>query len=541
MKKFLSLMLVFVMIFALATPTLAANEGNYSFKDGVLTVSGIDEIFASNPYNENRQVKTLYVCRGVKSLANFAFEQCLNLSRVEISDTVTTLGKYAFDDASIKRIGIPKSVTILDGYMFDMHGLNSYSDSANKNMVVYCEKGSMAEEFAKNYGLKYVNATIVYGEDGKTMMVDAKERESYLAGGNWAANPDPVKMYAADGRTKLVDKTKVEANKKVGWYEGVTMYASDGRTTLVSPFKVAEYKKVGWYNGKPVKLYALDGRTKTVGANDVAAYEKAGWYNGKPVKMYAADGKTKTVGANDVAAYEKVGWYDSKPVKMYAADGRTKTVGANDVAAYKKVGWYTEPVIKMYALDGRSKYVEKSKVEANKKVGWYLEADYIIKKADQNVKQYGYNTAIKTLEKYVDIYDPAYIDDSATRGRIQNKITSLFEAWRKSINAPLAVIDWYRSENSIGTPEIHITFRNVSTKTITSFENKFTCYDAYGNVTTDFSIYNGTFTGWMDDVNIKPGDEETYYWTLYSNERTMSISWPNLLRAAFSDGTVWAR
>ena len=106
----------------------------------------------------------------------------------------------------------------------------------------------------------------------------------------------------------------------------------------------------------------------------------------------------------------------------------------------------------------------------------------------------------------------------------------------------MAILDSYITENSIGTPEANIEFINLDRRTIVSFEVEFTCYDSYGNVTTDFPIlYDGSLTGYTDRESIEYLDLPCYSWALYSNERTSSIGNIKLKKVAFSDGTIWYR
>ena len=448
----------------------------------VVTISGVTEINSSSRYQYDAQIKTVYVCRGVKSINDFAFDGCSNLSRVEISDTVTKIGSYAFDDTKISRIGIPKSVTTIDETSFDSSRFSDYSTSPNKNMVIYCEPGSAAEAYAQQYNLKYVYATMVYAADGRTMMVTDAEKAGCLS--------------------------------------------------------------VGWYAQPVSKIYALGGKTAVVPTAQVAAYQKVGWYTEPVIKMYAADGRTAIVRQSQVAASQKVGWYTEPVVKMYAADGRTALVRQSQVAANQKVGWYTVPVTKMYARDGRTAVVPTAQVGAHQKVGWYLIGDYALVKADQDVRNSGYSAAVRGLEKYLNPSDASYVNDYSARVKILGKKTALLASWYASIKCPLAVVGWSRTVNSIGIPVIHITYRNVSTKTITGFGDQFTCYDAYGNATSDYpSLYSdsATYKSKMSGDSILPGEEVVYYSTLYNHESTTSISWPYVLNITFSDGTTWSR
>ena len=301
-----------------------------------------------------------------------------------------------------------------------------------------------------------------------------------------------VTMYAQDGRTKSVDSSKVSAYKKVGWYEGVTMFAKDGRSKIVSPFKVAAEKKVGWYEG---------------------------------VKMYSSTGTEKVVSPFKVKEEKLNGW--NIEVTMFAQDGRSIVIPPAQVAAYKKVGWYE--AVPMCSIDGRLKMVSPFKVAAEKKVGWYTLADY----GKTLVSKKNGETALTALENQFTAV-PSSLWLTAYKETLN--------AYYKKIGCPIAVISWEKGTNIIGTPEIYITYRNVSPKTIASFKDLFTCYDAFGKVTTDYpTIYTGTIESTLSSASIESGEVFSTTNTLYSNKKTNSISWPKVIEVKFTDGTSWKK
>jgi len=109
------------------------------------------------------KTESLYLKRGFESIGNFSFSRCTNLKHAEIPDTVTTLDSYCFDDCVLERIGIPASVTQIENTAFDTH--KKPATSSNKNMVVYCEEGSYAQQWAIDNGLAYVEADMLYSGD----------------------------------------------------------------------------------------------------------------------------------------------------------------------------------------------------------------------------------------------------------------------------------------------------------------------------------------------------------------------------------------
>lgn len=174
------------------------------------------------------------------------------------------------------------------------------------------------------------------------------------------AAEEKVKIYAADGRSVLVDASLVEAYKVVGWhdYPVAMMYAMDGRTIVVAKSDVEAYKAVGWFLVEKVTMYAADGRTIQVMSYEVEAYKAVGWYDYPVATMYAMDGRTIAIPKSEVEAYKAVGWYDSPTITMYAADGRTMDVLMPQINAYRAVGWYTEDEF-FYSRDGFSERIPR--------------------------------------------------------------------------------------------------------------------------------------------------------------------------------------
>ena len=285
---------------------------DYQYGDGVLRVSGPEKL-TEGLYKNNKNVKTLYVGGYVTEIGQNEFLGCSSISRIEIADSVTKIRSYAFDDTKVTRIGIPKSVTFIDSPF----GYHSWKIIEN-NLVVYCEKGSKAEEFAKWNNLKYVYATMIYCGDGRTMMVDDNEKALYLASGLWFDEPITT-IYTLDGRSKVVKNSDVAAYSKVGWYDSpiITMYAADGRTKKVPSAQKEAYKKVGWYEKEAdiwVTMYAADGRTKKVLKANVAKEKAVGWFDKKSdlyTLLYSTDGRVTYALKTKVAQYTAVGWKTS--------------------------------------------------------------------------------------------------------------------------------------------------------------------------------------------------------------------------------------
>ncbi len=98
-------------------------------ENGVLTISGSTEMphvinSASVEWNDSRNlIKEVIIQDGVKSIGQYAFYSCKNLTKVTIPSSVTTIGQSAFAGATkLTSITIPSSVTSIESRAFSNTG-----------------------------------------------------------------------------------------------------------------------------------------------------------------------------------------------------------------------------------------------------------------------------------------------------------------------------------------------------------------------------------------------------------------------------------
>ncbi len=261
-------------------------------------------------------------------------------------------------------------------------------------------------------------------------------------------------------------------------------------------------------------------------------------------QVFAADGRTCMVTDEELPAYLGSGWYQYPVTIVYSSDGSSVLIAANELSFYEASGWSADKYslyTTMYALDGRQVDILNSQVADYQAVGWYLLPDYICAAIDNIIAEAGYTQAGYAIG--VELLEEAM---ATTGGEADSRYWTFFSkrntlcaAWQKAIGSPIAISGNTITHNSIGIPEVNIQFRNLTMVDVVSFEVKFTCIDAYGNATSDWSHRNGTFAGYMDSDTIPAYGTEVYTWTMYSNERTTSIRNARILRAAFADGSTW--
>lgn len=95
-------------------------------------------------------------------------------------------------------------------------------------------------------------------------------------------------------------------------------------------------------------LLSADGRTRYILQSEVEAYEKVGWYREQVVLMYAADGRTRYTLKSEVDAHKKVGWYIEPytPPKTNSSSSRSSSGGSSGVVRGSTV--YVTPSGKKY-------------------------------------------------------------------------------------------------------------------------------------------------------------------------------------------------
>ena len=258
--------------------------------------------------------------------------------------------------------------------------------------------------------------------------------------------------------------------------------------------------------------------------------------------IYYPDGRTMMVSDEEKPVYLKNGWNQKPVIYIYNENGASKVIVESDFAQYKKDGWYDSKdglVFTMYSLDGRTKEVFKGKVAAEKKAGWYMYPDYVCAVADSKYNAGHREEALTYLEGIISSSSTS----AENKKTFEAKRNTLSEKWYKSSGCPIAIITTKMSSNSIGTPEASIKLRNLTGKTIVDADVCFTCYDAYGRVTTDYPyLYNGSFTGsFSASTTLVPYEDSFLTWTLYSNTSTRSVGNIYIKRCAFSDGTTWGK
>ncbi len=197
MKKSLSVLLSLFMLISMfsiaanakvisaddaSTELLGANSGKCGSgltwnldAEGTFTISGEGSMYNYEyadriPWQSiKNNIKTVIIEDGVTRITDYAFFRCPSLESLTIGNTVTTIGGRVFEDCKkLKNVVIPDSVVSLGYQAFAWcSGLESITIPASvttiNNSFYNCNaltiigvKGSMAETYANNVGLPFV-------------------------------------------------------------------------------------------------------------------------------------------------------------------------------------------------------------------------------------------------------------------------------------------------------------------------------------------------------------------------------------------------
>ncbi len=190
----------------------------------------------------------------------------------------------------------------------------------------------------------------------------------------------------------------------------------------------------------------------------------------------------------------------------------------------------------MYSLAGETAEVQKKHVPSWEEAGWYTLPNYFGALADQKINDEGYNEAVEYLEQSVKSY-PKYADI------LNNKKNAILQRWYRATGCPIAIIETkVTANNRRDIPEVTVTFRNLTQKTIVRYDWRGTCIDAYGHMTSDYPYDSKYYYfGGYDPDTHKPGERFSATWTLSRNEQTVRMTNCYITAVAFEDGTIWRR
>ncbi len=160
-KQILFTILMLISLVAMADDSGTCGENltwTYTEATKILTISGTGEMtdYRSSdntpPWNSySQKIVKVSIGNGVKSIGNFAFGSCYNLTSVTIGNSVTSIGEHAFSNCyRLSRIDVlaTEPPYITGSYTFYVNGNN---DEIYQYVYVHIPKGTY-EAYSSAYG-----------------------------------------------------------------------------------------------------------------------------------------------------------------------------------------------------------------------------------------------------------------------------------------------------------------------------------------------------------------------------------------------------
>ncbi|MBO4460094.1 MAG: S-layer homology domain-containing protein [Clostridiales bacterium] len=165
---------------------LAGKTATWSFKDGVLTISGtgevIDGFIGSVPNDIREKITSVVVEEGITSVGNRAFTSITNLTSIKLPGTLTKIGDACFygcgnlTDVYIK----PSVKSIPDDLTWTGWYWTSSRKPVLRRVTFHCKEGSYADKFAKEVGFDTVYPDLILAD--KTCGYNSEPRSIDPAG-----------------------------------------------------------------------------------------------------------------------------------------------------------------------------------------------------------------------------------------------------------------------------------------------------------------------------------------------------------------------
>ncbi|MGF7046543.1 hypothetical protein J2T13_001041 [Paenibacillus sp. DS2015] len=106
-------------------------------------------------------------------------------------------------------------------------------------------------------------------------------------------------------------------------------------------------------------------------------------------------------------------------------------------------------------------------------------------------------------------------------------------------NIPLKVEQATVTYNSIGNPEVNLTIKNLTSKTIIAYEMSLRTYDDFDRRANNWLSTSNLFEGISQDNSIGSGSYQTDTWTLNFYDLATQVKSVKITAVRFSDGTTW--
>ena len=291
-------------------------EEGWSFDEatGTLTILGSGDMTTSKPWESYlNSIRRVVISDGITSISVGAFQNCVNLTQVQMANSVTKIGANAFRGcSSLETFLFPNNLKEIDGYAFC--GCSSLSEVILPDTVIHLGQSvfcgcTAVKTLVLSKGLKSISSQAFAGCNSLTEVgipegvitiewnafVNCVELESVTIPSTittiqrWAFDNSHTKVFISDLKAWCeIDFENEAANPLAGSsliMGGSTLYCNGVEVVdLVIPQDIKEIKAYAFANCKSLKSVTLPGTITSIGKqafNNCSALQ-SGTYNGEP-------------------------------------------------------------------------------------------------------------------------------------------------------------------------------------------------------------------------------------------------------------------
>ncbi|UHA73017.1 hypothetical protein [Paenibacillus sp. 481] len=196
----------------------------------------------------------------------------------------------------------------------------------------------------------------------------------------------------------------------------------------------------------------------------------------------------------------------------YLYHSKTAEIALKEGFPYELDGMYLGTVLEKYGNEG---YETIENEHFEKDIAYYSTPSHL-------------KDALFLMEKEYDLL-------VKLRGKYKQ---NLKEELKNNKYRPLKVLDVNVSYNSIGTPEIEVSVKNVTEKNIVAFEVTLIGYDSYDRVVRNSINKRSYFKGIAQHADLGTGSSASYTWDMFLHDNTVKAN-AKITSVRYSDGSVW--
>ncbi len=225
---------------SISMPDSVESIGDYAFQNcNSLTSITISEGVTSigeGAFYCCESLTSINLPEGVTRIEGYTFAYCKSLTSISMPEGVTSIGESAFYGCkSLTSISIPNGVTSIESFTFgycdnltsitipeSVNSIEDYAFYGDYNLAIHGTKGSYAEEWANNNGIKFwplgavteitLNKTSIdlSVNDSETLTATIKPDDATNKAVNWTSTNTKVATVDANGLVKAVGTGSAE-------------------------------------------------------------------------------------------------------------------------------------------------------------------------------------------------------------------------------------------------------------------------------------------------------------------------------------------